>query len=951
MGCCPPLRVGAKRMQKPLFSSEESIVSLTDVKLLYISMWKRLVKCAILSAGASLLLTGGLGVTYQAKASFKERAELASSENSIRDFMGGMMAPPLPEAGSYMKSYQVLKPLVEKLGLQIVFSPSEWNVSALLRRYVETVKAESRQWIPDLDSFVFEDVRYEGEEIVPLQLFFLTQEQFAIYDGQKKKEIARGIVGEPLSLEDLSIQLTLRKAPKSANVGSYYVFHIYPWAWTADALRDQIKIKNDRANHTLIHIAIHGRDRHLAARILNELMSQYHSYLKRDYDQVAKEQVAYLEERRALLTGRMEELFDQHASYLGMNVREKGFVELEQEVKSLLLPYQQMREKIVAIEVELSRLAQIEKEGSALSSFEREFQSDELRFIPQKIQDLKLQKDCIELSVFRDHLPPLQADEGELREVRESRLAVVQAMQEVFAGAEISSAEIGPGIPLWARGEARLNQRKDLLEDLETYARFLSMKEKMIQSKRGCCDNLSYELEGMDLESARSLFAESNRKLDVLEESLRQYKLCKKEIADPSFELGSLSQFLKDPLCQKIIGEASALGLQIKDQKYHTDKEEKRWQEEIALHRKILIEHLDQMIQVEEMNAILMREKIKSIQKLTLDCIHRQISALEEQMSDGLKQRLQSLVSEKGVLEKKMEAIRDSLASILPEKWQFEKRLHMKTLMLSKAIEAMTEAVESKTMAAHLHHVQSKPLDFATPPLRAQPPYLLLIAGLSAFGCPFFLFSLSLIRRIFRGFPLSLEKLRALHLPVIGELKGPSCGSFPFDLEVLRRMAFFSSNGKVISLLAGQGPDYADAFGEYLSRSQRRSILLRCDFLSSSQKDEGPGIFQFWKGEALEPFIYQGKGFDYMLPGGSTPFGTEIIQSSSFKKLLELLKKRYDGVFLYFRSSLASAEALAALQISDKAIVTVCEEQTQELTPFIDWGYDEDPFRITFITG
>jgi hypothetical protein len=54
-----------------------------------------------------------------------------------------------------------------------------------------------------------------------------------------------------------------------------------------------------------------------------------------------------------------------------------------------------------------------------------------------------------------------------------------------------------------------------------------------------------------------------------------------------------------------------------------------------------------------------------------------------------------------------MEAIRNSLAAILPEKWQFEKRLHLKTLMLNKAIEAMTEAVESKTMAAHLHHVQT----------------------------------------------------------------------------------------------------------------------------------------------------------------------------------------------------------------------------------------------------
>ena len=202
---------------------------------------------------------------------------------------------------------------------------------------------------------------------------------------------------------------------------------------------------------------------------------------------------------------------------------------------------------------------------------------------------------------------------------------------------------------------------------------------------------------------------------------------------------------------------------------------------------------------------------------------------------------------------------------------------------------------------------------------------------------------------------MTLEKLKALRLPVLGLINpccdGPSVevpsGS---DLNLLRNIALFAEGGKVIGLIGGRGPDYSYALGENLARRHAKPIIVRCDFQTPFSREEGSGVLQIWKGGLGELPIRKGKGFDFLTSGGYTPFGTEIIQSLQFRQLIDLLKKEYDWVFLLLRTPLSSAEAFAALRLCDKAVVTVSGEQTEELTPFVHWGYDEDCCRLTFIT-
>jgi FtsZ-binding cell division protein ZapB len=432
----------------------------------------------------------------------------------------------------------------------------------------------------------------------------------------------------------------------------------------------------------------------------------------------------------------------------------------------------------------------------------------------------------------------------------------------------------------------------------------------------------------------------------------------KENIFLKDYELGSLSSVLQDPLSQTLIQQSSEIALKLKDEKYHSGKEGERWTEELGLQKKILSDHLDQLYKVEELNASLIREKITGLQQASLDGINRQISVLQEQISDTLKSSRQSLAQEKELLKKKIDELR-SRASKLPHKWVQEQWLEQKSNLAGKMIEAITNVVETKTIGHHLHHVESKPLDLATPPLEPVSPKLFSFSCAGAFLFAFGSFFASLIRSILKGFPTSGEKLRAMNFPFLGGISShcdgpplePVAGS---DLDLLRKAALFIESppkSQTIGLVLGNGPDYSYALAENLARTSKKSLLLRCDFKAKFRREDLPGILQVWNGETTALPLRKKEGYDLMTAGGFTPYGAEILQSGSFHKMIDLLKPHYDWLFLVLRGPIDSSEHLSALKLCDRALVTTSGEQTELLTPFVDWAYHEPRSRLTFIAS
>lgn len=939
-------------MKSPHLDPDERVITLSDVKRLYIALRRKLIRWAFVGGTLTFLFLGIQVPQYKVEASFKESPEkqdggIALKELLVSGFSGGNQ----PQAASFMRSYQVLRPLVQKMGLNVTFPRTGWILPKVWRRYRDNLRAEKGLPLADLDPFVFENVVYDELEGLSFALRFNDAQQFTVHTSDLRGELARGVLGAEVELPEFALRFTVQKAPQALKTGRFYPFTIQHWLSAAKGIKNGIKITNDKLNKSIYEISLLNRDRHLGTRLLNELMTQYQRYLKREHDELAKEQLVYLENKQGQLYAKLENLLDQRVDYMAQNLAKGGVIDLMQETEGLLQPHQELHQKILKIDIEFSRLNQLEKEEKRNSLVEV---GTGINAIFEKIQDLKQQRDLLEFSLCQFNPEKLGEQREELHKVRAQRLSVENLLQEVDRGEEIASLDIGSGLGYWTHSLRDPEEREDFAEYLENYARLLSMREKMLQESFFCGNSPPPELEGIDAATANALFLEYNSKLDKAEAAIRQYREFKKEIGKADFELASLDSILADPFSKRIIGEAASLNMQKKDERYHTAKEEKRFGEEMTLQKKVLSEHLDQLIQVEELNATLIREKMKGLQKIHLNGLNQQISVLDEQIGDAIKERKETLLQEKTLLEKKMEELRMQ-ARALPEKWRLEKRLDLQTKMTGQMMETMTQVVESKTMANHLHRVESKPLDLALLPSAPQNPRLRFMVLLGALAFPFLIFFRALLRHIFHGFPVSLEKLQALRLPTLGTItsfcdgpavempKGP-------DLELLRKIALFIPDGKVIGLIHGRGPDYSYALGENLARLSAKSIILRCDFHSKFKKEDGPGLLQLWKGEIGEVPIRKGKGFDYIPSGGYTPHATEILQSPRLAELIALLKKNYDWVFLLIRAPLSSTESEAALPLCDKAIVTLSGEKTEELTPFILWAYHEDRWRLTFVT-
>lgn len=951
------------------FPLDERVFSLKDVVRFWRAQRRRWIRIAMLGGALAFLFFATRPVKYRAEATFKEGVESSGTESVLKDLFSNMqMGASQPQASVLMKSYAVLRPLVEKLGLQVsIEETSSGRIEKTYRRIAENLRAEWGKRLEDPDRFVFQDVVYEGESPLLLFLKFEHPGSFTVFAPDKKTEIGQGALGEETIVPQgvCQARFKLTRTPKKVQAGKWYPMKIGHWSSAVDAVRGGLKIASEKGNKSIYNLIFSHRDRHLGADVLNQLMEEYRLYLKREHDFLSNEQLAYLGQKQEQLYGNLAQAFDDHVIYLKQNLEEKGCIGLQQESESLLAPYQEMAGRLLAADVELGRLQEMQKQGKPFSLDERPF-SVGLKQLVGQIQELRQQKDLLEIALQkeggRQAADGLQARREELQDVRSEREAVDRLLEDLEEGREIpfSSFDWNQNLSHWIQSVSRAQQqreREDLCDYLENYSRLLSVREKMLQERFLYGSPPASEFEGQDLEALRGFSIDYTTKLEAAEARIRYYSQLREEILTKDFELGSLSALLTDPLSQKLIAGASEIALKINDEKNYSAKEGERWQSELALQRKILSDHLAEQVKVEELNASILREKLSDLQRLKLGCVNRMISVLEEQQSDAIKQQKEALLQEKKVLREKMEQIRD-LAKDLPKKWRLEKWLELKTDMSQKIMEALTQLVETKTIGHHLHHVESKPLDGALLPFVPVRPFLFTRTLCGAFGLAFGTFFLSLIRTILRGFPSSLEKLQALRLPVLGLLSGLCDGpavdlAVGNDLEILRRMGAFlqEGKGKVVALVGGKGPDYSCALAENLARISCRSLVLRCDFRAKFRAEDLPGIAQVCKGEIGELPIRKGKGYDFLTAGGHTPFGTEILQSRHFQQIVELLKNRYDWIFLLSRAPLESTESTAALRLCDQAIVTVRGEPTEQLTPFVNWAYHEESKRLTFVVA
>ncbi|MBS0624507.1 MAG: hypothetical protein JSS32_00480 [Verrucomicrobia bacterium] len=929
-------------------SEEIRFFSFRDVRWLFRRKKRWIYRCAAVGICFGALLVFAKGPKYQIEATFKEAKEKTPGDDLMKELIMGMSASSSPESSSFMKSYAVLRPLIEELGLQATVV-QKTLFSKLVFRFIDTLKAEFGVLLDDQDLFRFRNVKYEGELPYSVEIKFSDAEQFDVWD--QEKWVTQGRVGSAVSLE--KVRFTVAQTPLKLRLQKRYKVAFAPWIKTSKQLRDSISISSAKTNKTLYQLVYPTRDRIGGAKIVNGLMVQFQRYLKGEYDDFAQQQMVYLGQRQKEAFSQFEGALKEHASFLSQKLGEDGFMTIAQEVQMYVEPFQKMTSKLLALDLDLHRL----EEGSLLSE-----NTGSMQKLLASIQDLQRQRDLLEISVSQSLIAmnePFEIQRRELEVVREKRNRVLD-LQKQLDGEITLSFDPDPMIASWAsriqQSQLASGDRKDFADYLSNWARLLSMREKILQERFLHKGTIPPEFEGIDLDTSRALFVAYNNRLDQSEATIRHISKLKEQIKQPSFEIGSLSGVLTDAVSQSLISQAAQINFQLKDEKYCSTKEGERWRDELSLKRNLLDEHLSQLLDVEKSNSDLTREKIFALQQVGLDCINRQISVLQEQIKEDKEKKIADLHQEKKLVLEQMKEIRSHLGA-LPEKWHSEILLEIKSKMHQKIIGAVAELVESKTIGHHLHHVGSKPLDLSIPPVSPMKPGLVLFMFLGGFLVGFGAFFISFIQAVLRGFPMNGEKLRALKWPFSGELSpfcdGPSIGSIGgSDLEAIRRLILFADaapKAQVLALIGGQGPDFSYALAEVSEKMGRKVCLVRCDFEGKFQESEQPGLLQALEGKSLK--IREGKGYDWIPTGGYSRFGSELIQSPKFKEIVESLREKYDLILLCFRSPLHFAESSAALGICDKAAVTVKEEQIESLTPFASWAYHEGCCRLTFLAS
>jgi hypothetical protein len=944
---------------------DEMIFSLGDLSWLIRKKKQTILRAALIFSIIALVYAFWKPSFYKAEATFKESAEQREPTGLLKDFFANMaVSSGAPQADALMKSSQVLKPLIFHLGLQAQVVEKgvflrRWN------RLSDTICSELGLPLSDLDSFRFSDVTFEGEKPLNLRLRFFDRERFEIEQNQDKFQ---GRVGEKMELK--SFFFTIARAPKNVKTGFEYKLSISPWSDIAKRLRKNLQIISLKTNRAIYELSILERDRFLGAEILNELMKEYQRYLKRDHDQIAQMQLAYLEERQDLLFDKLGRAYDEHVCFLQRNVGDKGFIHAAQESAALSKQYRGLFSQSFSADLEMDQLSPSSENPSHVLVGTQTPAGQTIHSLRHTVLALEGQRDLLASSLYFH-------PSGSGRSVSEESLFLRDELQNVrldlqTARSALDEIESKNRIPLhlellndpdhvvqsWA-GEINKqgDEPKDFVVYLRNLVRLFSVREKILMERQFHPQNESCELNGIDLSTAQQLLIQSSQNLDGSKASIQHYCHLLSRIDDPSFEVSSLSAVLKDPVSQRYLSQATDLHFQMEDESHHSEKEVNRSKSESALQRKVLKEHLKQMIVVEQLNSSIYQDKIASLQQISLDCINRQISVNNEQIASLVRQRKESLIREKQILANKMQDLRSKMNE-LPTKWRAESLLKLKTELGIKIMQSVVQMVESKTIGQNLHHVESKPLDLAVVPFFPQKPYLFLIflagGGLGLIGGFLWVF----LKTLYRGFPLSSDTLQALRYPYAGSISfyadGPNIDHLPDnDLESLRKLMIkidAAPHSKLVGLFAGQGPDYAHSLAHLIAQSGRKVLLLRCDFSTKFSDADIPGLQQVINGLDSSIPIRRFNDYDLLPSGGYSRFGVELIRSAVFDELLKRLMPLYDHILLFNRSPLHSAECAALLAINQTAAVTIFEESIELLTPFIQWAYDDQRCRLTFLT-
>ncbi len=296
--------------------------------------------------GISFVLVFWLALVFSkpyflAESTFRQVQSEPNEVSSLQSILRSMgTSHEDPSAISIMQSKTMLGKVVEEMGLQVEEIGKSYGFALLCREL-----GISSKKIP----FLFRSVAYDGEITQTFSIRPLSEETFEVLD-QKKKKLLVGRLLEPVFFQNVS--WTLEQMPRRKKCST---FHLFPKRTVLPKLQKSLKIKTSRQDKNLLLLRTKGKDRETAMGILNVLMQNYQQHLHQVHEELATEQIRYLEQRRDQLGRDFDETLDQHVAYLQSALGVEGFLGLTQEIEMLSEPKEKYSAQKHQIDLEIKR--------------------------------------------------------------------------------------------------------------------------------------------------------------------------------------------------------------------------------------------------------------------------------------------------------------------------------------------------------------------------------------------------------------------------------------------------------------------------------------------------------------------------------------------------------------------------------------------------------------------
>ena len=932
-------------------------------------------------------------IRFQAEGTFRERGIKESaihSSPSVIHLLGGGGSND-SEATSLMLSRKILKEVIEKLHLQGDLQAVQdiESIPKLVKQNIQLAIASFKNSVqPTLKDLYcplkIDSLTYSGEIPIHLEIKFIDDKQFEVFDRALfNRLIGQGRLGVPFQYEQLSFTLVAIDSKPLTN--QTFKLRIDSLSNTAQTISQILDIKPSKTDKNLLKINYEHRNRHLASDIVNEVMHCFQSYSKKYHADIAANQLNYLSQRRDQLSQNLTNLMHKHADFLAVDLYGSGFLESNKEMDFLARSQHEYKQKLLDNELEIKRLTHIKLDD--FTHYDRYSANDGdttiINTIFSNMRSLKQQRDALEIEIQKkaisqgtNHKYYFELQIDELKEVQKNLRELREIKEQFQQGNQIDQPLKLLNDPryllkVWFDRLQNVSKndpahREEMRESFQFYLnnleRLFGVHERILQERLTHQQNHVGEYQGISLEVATDLYRDFSKQLIQMESTIRQNTFFIHQIEDPQFEITSLSAGLNDPISAEIIQKASHLVLNLRDQNNQSIREQERIKEELNLERTFLILHLEQMVQLMELNKQLIDEKIFALQNVSLELIHQQISLLEKNLQDYLKARLNNLEQERSLIKRHLENIHTEMAQ-LPQKWVSEQLLTQEVATNHLIVEEIAKLVETKNISHNLEVIQSAPVDLAIPPIHPLTPKIFLLGILGLLIGAFLSACYALIQSLNQGLRVSSRLVEQMGFHVSGELSSP----LPLDeslvsktqLETMRRVQIYFDTArleertahlpenKLLLLIEGDGPHYARLLASLLTKRGLKVLSLDLNFHPSS--NHSPGILQYLKEELTTLPIQTSESGDYVSSGGENPFANELITSKAFQSLIDNLQPSYDWILAITPAHATSVEAESLIPLFPFAAVTLRQEKIEELHFYTQFLKSHPKHKLSFI--